>query len=101
MAMATNSLGVEISPEALDDPVKTALADEVLLQHVVDTAYRDMGYSRAYCNPLQLCISFPHLVTEPLAKQGENLIDLVYDCIYESAKIACSLGFFIPGKQKI
>ncbi len=101
MAMATNSLGVEISPEALDDAVKTALADEVLLQHVVDTAYRDMGYTRAYCNPLQLCISFPHLVCEPLAKQGEHLVDLVLDCVYESAKIAASLGFFLPGDQKV
>jgi hypothetical protein len=101
MAMATNSLGVQISPEALDDAVKTALADEVLLKHVVDTAYQEMGFPCAFCNPLQLCISFPHLVTEPLAKQGENLIDLVYDCVYESAKIACSLGFFIPGKQKV
>lgn len=100
MAMATNSLGVEISPEALDEAVKVALADEVLLKHVVDTAYREMGFPCAFCNPLQLCISFPQLVCEPLAKQGENLIDLVYDCIYESAKIAASLGFFVPGDQK-
>jgi len=101
MAMATNALGIEISPEALDEAVKVALADEVLLKHVVDTAYREMGQPMAFCNPLQMCISFPHLVTEPLAKQGEHLVDLVYDCIYESAKIACSLGFFIPGDQKV
>lgn len=101
MAMATNSLGVEISSAALEEAVQIALADEVLLKHVVDTAYKEMGYPMAFCNPLQLCISIPQLVTEPLAKRGEHLIDLVYDCIYESAKIACSLGFFIPGKQKI
>ena len=101
MAMATNSLGVEISPWTLEDAVKTALADEPLLKHVIDTAYRELGYPCAYCNPMQMCISFPHLVTEPLAKQGENLIDLVYDCVYESAKIAASLGFFVPGDQKV
>ena len=101
MAMATNSLGVEISSKALDEAVKAALADGATLKHVVDVAYREMGYPMAFCDPLQLCISFPQLVTEPLAKKGENLIDLVYDCIHESAKIACSLGFFIPGKQKI
>ena len=100
-AMATNSLGVEISETALDEAVKVALADEVLLKHVIDTAYREMGFPCAYCNPLQVCISFPHLVTEPLAKQGEHLVDLVYDCVYESAKIACSLGFFVPGDQKV
>lgn len=101
MALAINSLGVQISETALDEAVKVALADEPLLQHVIDTAYKDMGYSRCYCNPLQLCISFPQLVCEPLAKKGEHLIDLVYDCVYESAKIACSLGFFIPGDQKV
>lgn len=101
MALATQSLGIEISPEALDEAVQTALADEILLKHVVDTAYRDMGFPCAFANPLQLCISFPQLVCEPLAKKGEHLIDLVYDCVYESAKIACSLGFFIPGDQKV
>lgn len=99
MAMATNSLGVEISSRALSDAVQAALANEVLLKRVVDTAYKEMGYPMAFCNPLQLCISFPQLVTEPLAKREEHLIDLVYDCIYESAKIACSLGFFIPGQK--
>ena len=101
MAVATNSLGVEISSEALEDAVKVALANEPLLKRVIDTAYRELGYPCAFCNPLQLCISFPQLVTEPLGKRGENLIDLVYDCVYESAKIACSLGFFVPGRQKL
>lgn len=100
MAIATNSLGVEISSRALSDAVQAALADEILLKHVVDTAYKEMGYPMAFCNPLQLCISFPQLVTEPLAKRGEQLIDLVYDCVYESAKICASLGFFVPGDQK-
>lgn len=101
MAVATNSLGIEISSDALEEAVETVLADEVLLKRVVDTAYKEMGYPMAFCNPLQLCISIPQLVTEPLAKKGEHLIDLVCDCIYESAKICASLGFFVPGKQKL
>lgn len=100
LALACNASGTEISSQVLEDALCTVFADESLARRLVNAAYRAMGYQMAYCNPLQLFISAPQIVTDPLAQQGKSAAALICDCLFETAKICASLGFFVPGRQK-
>jgi hypothetical protein len=93
--------GTDVSDNTVDSVCQTVFADEILLQNIMNDAYRQMGYPLAFCHPYQLFASAPHISTEPWAGRNVEIFDIVCECLLETAKVCASLGYFVPGRKKV